>query len=154
MSPKDVVVVDVEAADTHDLRRRVLRAGRAEHLVFPEDDRPGASHLGVRTPPAGPLVAVASFSPEDSAHRPGRRAVRLRGMVTDPGLQGRGIGRSLLEVAVQRLGASGVEVLWANARDSALGFYERLGFEVVGDGFLAGPAGDIPHHIVVLDLGH
>lgn len=147
-----MLVGDIEAAQTHDLRRRVLRDGQAEHLVFPEDDRPGAFHLGARAEPAGPLLAVASFSPEPTPHRPGRRAVRLRGMATDPAHQGRGLGRELLEEALPRLRAGAFDVLWANARDSALGFYERLGFEVVGDGFLAGPAGDIPHHIVVLDL--
>ena len=147
-----MLVAEIEAAQTHDLRRRVLRGGGSEHLVFPEDGRPGAFHLGVRPAPDGAVVAVASFAPEPTPHRPGRRAARLRGMVTEPDLQGRGIGRRLLAEAVGRLRAGGVEVLWANARDSALGFYERLGFEVVGEGFLAGPAGDIPHHIVVLDL--
>ncbi len=147
-----MLVGEIEAADTHDLRRRVLRDGRSEHLVFPEDDRPGAFHLGTRAEPAGPLLAVASFSPEPTPHRPGRRAARLRGMVTEPALQGRGLGRDLLAEAVTRLRAEAFDVLWANARDRALGFYERLGFEVVGDGFLAGPAGDMPHHIVVLDL--
>lgn len=147
-----MLVGEIEAADTHDLRRRVLRDGRSEHLVFPEDDRPGAFHLGTRAEPSGPLLAVASFSPEPTPHRPGRRAARLRGMVTEPRLQGQGLGRDLLAEAVTRLRAAAFDVLWANARDSALGFYERLGFEVVGDGFLAGPAGDMPHHIVVLDL--
>ena len=147
-----MLVAEIEAAETHDLRRRVLRDGRSEHLVFPEDDRPGAFHLGARAAPDGPLVAVASFAPEPTPHRPGRSAVRLRGMVTEPDRQGQGLGRALLDQAVDRLRAGGAEVLWANARDSALGFYHRLGFDVVGDGFLAGPAHDIPHHIVVLDL--
>lgn len=139
------------AEDTHDLRRRVLRDGRPESVAFPEDDRPGAFHLGVRET-AGQLVAVASFSPEETPYRPGRPAVRLRGMATDRACQGQGIGRRLLEDAVTRLADDGIEVLWANGRDSALGFYQRLGFKVVGDGFLAGPARDIPHHVALLDL--
>jgi len=148
-----VVVAEIEAAQTHDLRRRVLRDGRPENLAFPEDERPGAFHLGVRQTPAGPLLAVASFSPETTPHRPGRSGTRLRGMATEHACQGRGIGRRLLEDAIRRLRSDGVEVLWANGRDEALGFYQRLGFDIVGDGFLAGPAGDIPHHVVVLDLG-
>jgi GNAT superfamily N-acetyltransferase len=147
-----VLVAEIGAAQTHDLRRRVLRDGRPENLVFPEDDRPGAFHLGVKPALAGPLVAVASFSPEETPYRPGRPAVRLRGMATDHACQGQGMGRRLLEEAVQRLRDDGVAVLWGNGRDSALGFYQPLGFEVVGAGFLAGPAGDIPHHVVLLDL--
>ncbi|MGH8991374.1 MAG: GNAT family N-acetyltransferase [Acidimicrobiia bacterium] len=147
-----MLVAEIEAAQTYDLRRRVLRGGRAEHLAFPEDDRPGAFHLGARLVAGGPIVAVASLSPEPTPHRPERPAARLRGMVTEPDLQGQGLGRVLLAEATARLRVDGVEVLWANARDNALGFYDRLGFETLGEGFLAGPAGDIPHHIVVFDL--
>lgn len=147
-----MVVAEIEAAQTHDLRCRVLRDGRPENIAFPEDDRPGAFHLGIRQTPSGPLLAVASFSPEETPYRPGRSGVRVRGMATEPACQARGIGRRLLEEAIERLRADGVEVLWANGRDRALGFYQRLGFDIVGDGFLAGPAGDIPHHVVLLDL--
>jgi len=52
---------------------------------------------------------------------------------------------------VERLRVEGVAVLWCNARDSAGGFYARMGFEVVGDGFVV-PESGIAHHIMVLDL--
>jgi GNAT superfamily N-acetyltransferase len=140
----------VPAAATYGLRRKVLRDARPDAPVaFPEDDRPGAFHLGVLG--GGRLVAVGSFSPEPTPLRPGRRAVRVRGMAVDTEYQGRGIGRILLEEAVARLRAQGVEVLWGNARDAALPFYRRFGMEVVGDGFVVPELG-IPHHVVVMDL--
>ena len=143
----------VGAVDTYDLRRRVLRDGRPDAVVaFPEDGRPGAFHLAVRLEDGGDLVAVASFSAEPAPCRPGRRAVRLRGMAVDQAVQRGGVGRDLFQTAVVRLRQDGVEGLWANARDGALGFYRRLGMEVVGDGFILSESG-IPHHVVVLDLG-
>jgi GNAT superfamily N-acetyltransferase len=143
----------VGAADTYDLRRRVLRGGRPDaEVAFPEDGRPGAFHLAVRSEEGGHIVAVATFSPEPAPSRPGRRAVHLRGMVVAQRWQYHGVGRLLLEAAIARLRQDGVEVLWANARDSALGFYQRFGMEVVGEGFLL-PETGIPHHAVVLDLG-
>jgi GNAT superfamily N-acetyltransferase len=143
----------VGAADTHDLRRRVLRDGRPDAVVaFPEDGRPGAFHLAVRSEEGGHIVAVATFSPEPAPSRPGRRAVHLRGMAVAQRWQYHGAGRLLLEDAIARLQREGVEVLWANARDSALGFYQRLGMEVVGEGFVL-PGSGVPHHVVVLDLG-
>jgi NAD(P)-dependent dehydrogenase (short-subunit alcohol dehydrogenase family) len=70
------------------------------------------------------------------------------------GRRGRPAGRwgrgELLAAAVERLTAAGAEVLWADGRDAALPFYERHGWKVQGDGFVA--AGGIPHHVVVLDL--
>ena len=47
--------------------------------------------------------------------------------------------------------AAGAPLLWANARMTALGFYERLGFEVVGEEYLHGPLG-LPHKIILLPL--
>ena len=142
-------VVEIEAADAHDLRRRVLRGGRPEADVgFPQDAVVGALHLGV-TGPDDSLLAVASFSPEAAAHRPGARAVRLRGLAVEPRCRQSGVGRMLVEAAVERFRSHGYEVLWANGRDSVLGFYRRLGWEVVGEGFVS--AGH-PHHVVLLEM--
>jgi hypothetical protein len=52
---------------------------------------------------------------------------------------------------VTRARAAGVEVLWANGRDGALGFYERIGFRVAGDGFLDNTMG-LPHHVVIANI--
>ena len=144
-------VEEVEAAATHDLRWRVLRNRRAgAPVVFPEDARPGAFHLAVRNGGDG-VLAVASFSAEATPHRPGRTAVHLRGMAVDEPYQRHGVGRLLVTTAVERLRRDGVEVLWCNARDSAAGFYARLGFEVVGEGFVV-PESGFAHHVMLRDL--
>ena len=138
------------AAVTHELRRVVLRGGDPTSDVdFPQDRVEGAFHLGARSVD-GTLVGVASFSPQATEHRPDRTAYQLRGMAVLESQQGLGVGRRLLDEAARRLRDRGVQVLWANGRDSALGFYEHWGMEVVGDGFV-NPAG-IPHHVVVYDL--
>ena len=140
----------VEAGETHDLRRRVLREGRPDAEVeWPEDVWPDAFHLAVRAEPGGAPLAVATLFPDPTPLRPGRPAWRLRGMAVDPDLQGHGHGRRLIAAAIPALGERGAAVLWANARDTAVGFYERLGFTVSGPGFLLR---DQPHHVVLLDL--
>lgn len=149
-------VQEVAVEATHALRRRVLRDGRPDAVVeFPEDNRAGAFHLAVRAGPEeggdGPVLAVASFSPEPTPYRPGRTAIHLRGMAVDHGAQRRGLGRMLVTAAADRLRSAGVEVLWCNARDTAAGFYSRLGFETRGEGFLL-PENGIPHHVMILDL--
>jgi GNAT superfamily N-acetyltransferase len=145
-----VRVEEVPAEATHDLRWRILRGSRpGAAVVFPEDSRPDAFHLAIRHD--GTILAVASFSPEGTPFRPGNPAVRLRGMAVEWSFQQHGLGRLLLTTVVDRLRAEGVDVLWCNARDSAGGFYARLGFEVVGDGFVL-PESGIAHHVMVLDL--
>jgi len=152
-----VRVEEVEAEATHDLRWRILRNGRpGAPVAFPEDTRPGAFHLAVRDVDetgtgSGAILAVASFSPEPTPHRPDRPAVHLRGMAVDGPSRHHGLGRLLVATVVERLRGEGVAVLWCNARDSALGFYARLGFEVVGDGFVL-PESGIAHHVMLRDL--
>lgn len=144
-------VVEIDAEAAHDLRRRVLRGGRPDaEIAYAEDDHPDALHLGVLGGDDR-IVAVATWSPAPTPRRPGARAWRLRGMAVEPDLQGAGVGALLLGAAVERLAAAGVEVLWADGRDTALRFYERHGWVVEGDGYPSGPD-DIPHHTVVCDL--
>jgi len=145
-----VRVEEVPAEATHDLRWRVLRNRRpGPPVVFPEDARPGGFHLAVCL--EGAVVAVASFSPEPTPYRPGRDAVHLRGMAVDPPFQRHGLGRMLVASVVERLHRDGVGVLWCNARDSAAGFYARLGFETVGEGFVL-PESGMAHHVMLRDL--
>jgi GNAT superfamily N-acetyltransferase len=145
-----VRVEEVPAEATHDLRWRILRGSRpGAPVVFPEDSRPGAFHLAVCHDDT--ILGVASFSPEATPYRPGRSAVHLRGMAVDWPFREHGVGRMLVATVVDRLRSVGVDVLWCNARDSAGGFYARLGFEVMGDGFVL-PESGIAHHVMVLDV--
>lgn len=146
----ELVVRDVAAGATHDLRRRVLRGGdRAADVHFPEDDRPEAFHLGA-VDGRGRVVGVATWAAVPTERRPGWRAWRLRGMAVEPDLQGAGVGSLLLAAAVERLRGLGAEVAWADGRDTALAFYERHGWAVEGEGYRT--ATGIPHHAVVLEL--
>ena len=59
-----------------------------------------------------------------------------------------GLGALLIERGMRHAASVGAAIVWARARDSALYFYERRGFEVRGEGFIDGPTA-MPHHIVV-----
>ncbi len=140
---------EVGAEVTYDLRARVLRDGAPLGEVrFSCDDDPAAIHLAVRDDRARP-VAVVTAVPAPTSRRPHRAAWQLRGMAVEPALQASGIGSELLDAVVERCRSLGAEVLWAHGRDTALGFYQRRGWSVEGDGYLVV---GIPHHTVVLDL--
>jgi thiamine transport system ATP-binding protein len=146
-----VRVVEVPAPATHDLRRRVLRDGTSSDVVeFRGDDAPDVVHLAALGAD-GDVVGVVTMLSAPCPHRPGRNSRQLRGMAVDPAWQRRQVGAALLRAFVERARAGGAEVVWANARDSALGFYERAGFTVAGDGFVTADT-HLPHHAVVLDL--
>jgi len=143
-------VVELEVSETHELRRIVLRDDDPNRsFVFAEDDDPHAFHLGVRD--HGSVVAVSSWIPRPCPLIAGDRSIQLRGMATALERQGTGLGGMLIEAGAERCAAAGYELLWARARDTALGFYERHGCHVVGDGFTDATT-HLAHHIVVREL--
>jgi GNAT superfamily N-acetyltransferase len=58
-----------------------------------------------------------------------------------PDLQGKGVGKQLLIHGIEKLKSLHVDVLWFNARNIAVPFYERLGFVKTGGPFEVGTIG-------------
>lgn len=71
--------------------------------------------------------------------------VRLRQMAVSNNLQGKGIGRALMNFAENIARDRGFKKLTMHARKTAIGFYERLGYEVCGDEF---QEVTIPHYVM------
>jgi GNAT superfamily N-acetyltransferase len=144
------LVVELSPEQTHELRRVVLRAGTPSTDVrFDDDERPDTVHLGVEI--AGAVVVVSTWIPRPHPDHPALRGVQLRGMATAPPWRGSGLASELLVAGIERVRDEGVELVWARARDTALGFYERHGFVVFGRGYVD-LATAIPHHDIVRRL--
>ena len=61
---------------------------------------------------------------------------KIRQMAVRPSLQGKGCGRLLLEAAEKVLAQRGFTNLFLNSRMTAVGFYERLGYQRIGPEFM------------------
>ena len=149
-----LAVIRVTAERTHDLRRKVLRAERPEvSVVFPIDADPETVHFAIAERESEPsaLLGVSTWGSALSPAGPAGPGMQLRGMAVDPNHRGRGLGHLLVAAGLALARERGAVVAWANARDSALGFYEHEGFSVVGDGFLTADTG-LPHHVILYRL--
>jgi predicted GNAT family N-acyltransferase len=62
-------------------------------------------------------------------------------MVVEPEYQGLGLGRRILQALVDGAIERGASCLVLNARVTKVGFYERFGFEVVGNVFVSAVTG-------------
>jgi predicted GNAT family N-acyltransferase len=137
-----VTVEEATLAETLPLRAAVLRPG-GDSAAMAGDDDPATIHLVARTAD-GRVVGVARFSPAPCPWRSDARAPwQLRGMATDAGVRGSGAGRALLEEGLVRVAARGGDLVWCDARVTAAGFYERMGFAVVTEPYEKPPIG--PH---------
>jgi predicted GNAT family N-acyltransferase len=131
---RTVTVEEVPAEVTYPLRCAVLRPD-GNDLAWVGDEDATTVHLAARTD-AGDVVGVLRLSPAPCPWRPDARAPwQLRGMATDPSLRGSGVGRVLLVHGLAHVADRGGELVWCDARVSAAGFYERMGFAVVTEPF-------------------
>ncbi len=136
------------------LRAKVLRPGRApSDCINPEDHDPLTFHFGALV--GDRVIAIASFQAEDpKGFTPTRHTLapyRLRGMASDPESRISGAARATLLAGLRELQTvRRSELLWFNARRNALGFYEKLGFEIVSDEFEIPGIG--PHRIMMREL--
>lgn len=144
------VVSRLTLDDIMELRVRVLRKGTpTTHCNYPEDIYPDVVHLGIVD--NGEVVATSTWFAKPCPERDGVPAMQLKGMAVDDQQQTGGLGRAVIDAGIKHARVAGADIVWARARDSALNFYVKCGFEVAGDGFIDEPTG-MPHHIVVRNI--
>lgn len=86
-----------------------------------------ATHVTARDD-NGRLVGIGRI------HSNGAGEVQIRYMATREDCRGLGIGRAIVERLESIAAVEGATLIRLNAREPAVGFYERLGYEVVGEG--------------------
>ncbi len=79
----------------------------------------------------------------------GTGILRLRQMAVISGLQGKGIGRALLQFAENIARDMGYKKITMHARKTAAGFYERLGYKITSEEF---EEVSIPHYFMEKNL--
>jgi GNAT superfamily N-acetyltransferase len=141
-------VESVDATTLHELRRRVLREGDPTKSVDEaRDAEPTSLHFaGILD---GRVVVSASFYPTPAPIRQDLLSYQLRYMAVDADVQGRGYGARVLESAEDALREVGAQQIWANARDSALGFYLRTGWEAIPGSAHISSETQLPHQRIV-----
>ena len=75
--------------------------------------------------------------------------VRLRQMAVMNDLQGKGIGRALMQFAENLARDRGYKKITMHARKNALGFYEKMGYRKIGKEF---HEITIPHYVMEKEL--
>jgi ribosomal protein S18 acetylase RimI-like enzyme len=141
----------VPATVTSELRRAVLRPQWPAGARMHGDDDPSAVHLAARDD-AGELLGACVLIARPCPARPDiLGAWQLRGMATVAQHRGEGVGTALTEAAVNEVRRRGGELVWCDARESAIGFYARRGFTGTGE-IYAHPETGAPHLMMYREL--
>ncbi|WP_420861281.1 GNAT family N-acetyltransferase [Algirhabdus cladophorae] len=122
-----------------ELRQRVLWPEKSLESVRVNGDA-AAYHLAAFQDQI--VVGVGSFYTDGAG-------ARLRKLAVEPSCQGKGIGGQLVQTGAAHLRENGIEVLWCDARQTALAFYRGLGFTIDPEAFTKS---GLPYHRATLSL--
>lgn len=143
-------VLRINAIDTYPIRQQMLRPDSPiDKCKFDGDEEDQTFHLGAFMD--NKLVSVASFYFEKHPDLKEPFQFRLRGMATLPDYQHKGLSTELLKMAFPIIKQNFCHLCWCNARVSATGFYQKVGFEKVGEEFDIPGIG--PHLLMFKKLG-
>jgi predicted GNAT family N-acyltransferase len=114
-----------EYDQTVELRRRVLRTPLG--LDFDAEELPAeASEFHLAAFEQGSVVACLVLVPYEHGE------IKMRQVAVEPRLQNQGVGRQLVSASEELGRARGFTVMTLHARDTAVPFYERLGYACEG----------------------
>ncbi|ARN78123.1 hypothetical protein BST97_08985 [Nonlabens spongiae] len=149
-----IIIKEILAEQTREIRQTVLRQGLpAATTIFKGDELETTFHLGAFE--KNKLVGIATYlfknkSAIQELFSDEKFMYQLRGMAVMENEQGKGIGKKLVEFAECRLKEDQIDVLWFHARTSAVPFYEKQGYQTVGEELDLEPAG--PHFKMYKEL--
>lgn len=124
------------------LREEVLRKPLGLHFT-PEELAKEKHNLLIGAFEEGELMGCCMLVEEE----PG--TVRLRQMAVINDLQGKGYGKVLMQFAENLARDRGYKKITMHARKNALGFYEKMGYKVIGNEF---EEITIPHYVMEKEL--
>lgn len=140
----------IGASETYAVRQPVLRPGSpVSDCIFEGDLSPETFHLGSFK--GEDLIGVASFMKKQNALFLQPIQYQLRGMAVLPDFKGQGLGAALLKAGETELKKIDPSVLlWFNARNYAVGFYKKFGYQTIGTEFDV--PGVCPHIVMFQQL--
>ena len=123
----------IASKETYPLRLKVLwpHKNSLNECGIDVDDLAGTFHVGAFK--NDELVSIGTFLVQNNEKFKEKTQYRLRAMATSPKVRGENFGKKVIDFALDELKNRKVELLWCDAREVALGFYEKMGFTIVGD---------------------
>lgn len=123
----------VKVEETYKLRLEVLKTCEEYVYKYQGDFDKNTYHLA--TFEQHKMVGIVSLFLHTSNTLFEKNQMQLRGMAVSNNTQKSGIGSFLLTKAQEFAKEKDINVIWCNARDYSVGFYQKLGYQTIGEKF-------------------
>jgi len=140
-----IEIKKITAFDTIIVRHPILRPGKPiETCHFKGDDLLTTVHFGLYV--ENQLVAVISAFKVQNKLFSEENQYQIRGMAVLEEFQKMGFGEELLKHCENKIKLKKGNLIWFNARETAVGFYKKSGYEIIGGQFEITDVG--PHYVL------
>ncbi|PZD79684.1 GNAT family N-acetyltransferase [Mesonia sp. K7] len=130
-----MVFSEVSVSEILPVRQQVLRQGKPlEACMMESDELSTTQHFALKENQK--VVAIATIMQQKNDLFSQEKQVRLRGMAVLPEYQKQQLGKKLLTQVENKFVKPHYDLMWFNAREKAVPFYRKLGFEIIGERFL------------------
>ena len=135
----------IASTETYPVRHIVLRAGKPiESCQFQGDELETTNHFGYYI--NNQIIGVISIFEINNKQFLVQKSFQIRGMAVLPSFQKQGIGEALVKESEKFCTTQKANLIWFNARTTAVGFYQKMGYEIVGSAFEINEVG--PHFLM------
>ena len=128
----------ISSRDTFLVRHPILREGKpVESCQFDGDDLQTTTHFGLFENEN--MIGTVSVYKTNSPLFTEKIQFQIRGMAVLEDFQSKGYGEQLLKAAENFCFEEKADLIWFNAREKAIPFYQKSGYKIIGNAF------DIPN---------
>ncbi len=127
-----MVIKKIQAKETYKLRLEVLKTNKDYIYQYQGDFFEKTIHFTafIKDSIVGIITLMENENPSFSG-----KQLQLRGMAVKENLQSSGVGSKLIEKVILECKARNADILWCNAREDVIPFYEKSGFTIFGNRF-------------------
>lgn len=143
-------IQNISFITTFSVRHPVLREGKPiESCKFDGDDLPTTNHFGIFVDEN--LIGVVSLFKNKNTIFNTKNQFQIRGMAVLPEFQRKGFGEDLVKHCETFVNNQKSITIWFNARENAVPFYEKLGYNKIGNPFSIADIG--LHYLMKKEIG-
>jgi len=140
----------ISSRDTFLVRHPILRVGKPiESCQFDGDDLETTTHFGLFIDKN--IIGVLSVFKNNNVIFSSENQFQIRGMAILNNFQRKGFGDELVKHSEEHVKSQFGKLIWFNARESAVPFYEKLGYIKIGEPFSIADIGI--HYIMKKEIG-
>jgi len=143
-------IQEISPNETFTVRHPVLRSGKPiESCQFDGDNLLSTKHFGLFVDKK--IVGIVSVFKNINTIFIAANQYQIRGMAVLQEHQRKGYGELLMAHSEKHIATQKGTLIWFNARESAVAFYEKLGYNKIGNPFAIADIG--LHYIMKKEIG-